>query len=391
MAIDTIKFKRGVKSKLNNLSYGEPAYISDENELYIGTEDGVEKITRNKEVAELSSQLEHNTNDLISIKNKQRIFKPFFGCNLSFAISWTYEQVESDETMKQRLQNIKNYGYDGYMLILEVQPNKSQRDGFIDGTIKESDLVFRPFPSIERVKWIIEEANKVGLKLLGIEVHCIWVKQNWSKFSDLVFSKMDIALLDIINSNIKCEFINLYNEANTTIFKDTTKHNYVINSLNLVRNAGYKTGIAGHIREGHKTIPSDLAAASDIISIHLYPSISNKAINTDINDGIRTFESHRYVELIEKLHFKHGKEIWITESGCQNYFEALSVPEAYYPQGTISDNNFVQCVYHKGMLEVFKNCSYLKGALVFYLDFSKEYPLLKGLYDYYLREDIYNV
>lgn len=64
MAIDTIKFKRGVKSKLNNLSYGEPAYISDENELYIGTENGVEKITRNKEVAELSSQLEHNIQTL---------------------------------------------------------------------------------------------------------------------------------------------------------------------------------------------------------------------------------------------------------------------------------------------------------------------------------------
>lgn len=62
MAIDTIKFKRGVKSKLNNLSYGEPAYISDENELYIGTENGVEKITSNKEVKELSSQLEHNVN-----------------------------------------------------------------------------------------------------------------------------------------------------------------------------------------------------------------------------------------------------------------------------------------------------------------------------------------
>ena len=64
MAIDTIKFKRGVKSKLNNLSYGEPAYISDENELYIGTENGVEKITSNKEVKELSSQLEHTKNNL---------------------------------------------------------------------------------------------------------------------------------------------------------------------------------------------------------------------------------------------------------------------------------------------------------------------------------------
>lgn len=59
MTTDTIKFKRGVKSKLNNLSYGEPAYISDENELYIGTESGVEKLTSNEEVKELSSQLEH--------------------------------------------------------------------------------------------------------------------------------------------------------------------------------------------------------------------------------------------------------------------------------------------------------------------------------------------
>lgn len=59
MTTDTIKFKRGVKSKLNNLSYGEPAYISDEGELYIGTENGVEKLTSNKEVKELSSQLEH--------------------------------------------------------------------------------------------------------------------------------------------------------------------------------------------------------------------------------------------------------------------------------------------------------------------------------------------
>lgn len=62
MTTHTIKFKRGVKSKLNNLSYGEPAYISDEGELYIGTENGVEKLTSNKEVKELSSQLAHIEN-----------------------------------------------------------------------------------------------------------------------------------------------------------------------------------------------------------------------------------------------------------------------------------------------------------------------------------------
>ena len=72
MAIDTIKFKRGNKNKLDKLSYGEPAYISDEGELYIGTESGVEKLTRNKEVEELSSQLAHkaNKNDLTFINVK---------------------------------------------------------------------------------------------------------------------------------------------------------------------------------------------------------------------------------------------------------------------------------------------------------------------------------
>lgn len=66
MAIDTIKFKRGTKNKLDKLSYGEPAYISDEGELYIGTESGVEKLTSNKEVKELSSQLEHIENEKIN-------------------------------------------------------------------------------------------------------------------------------------------------------------------------------------------------------------------------------------------------------------------------------------------------------------------------------------
>ena len=69
MAIDTIKFKRGNKNKLDKLSYGEPAYISDEGELYIGTESGVEKLTRNKEVEELSSQLAHIHNNTSAFVN----------------------------------------------------------------------------------------------------------------------------------------------------------------------------------------------------------------------------------------------------------------------------------------------------------------------------------
>ena len=74
MTTHTIKFKRGVKSKLNNLSYGEPAYISDEGELYIGTENGVEKLTNNKKVKELSSQLAQIENGVTDIVLNVKMF-----------------------------------------------------------------------------------------------------------------------------------------------------------------------------------------------------------------------------------------------------------------------------------------------------------------------------
>ena len=62
---DTIKFKRGAKAKLPSLNYGEPAFVSDEKELYIGTKTGNVKLTSKSEIeelkqknTELSSQLE---------------------------------------------------------------------------------------------------------------------------------------------------------------------------------------------------------------------------------------------------------------------------------------------------------------------------------------------
>lgn len=69
---DIIKFKRGAKERLDILSYGEPAFITDERELYIGTEDGDnQKITRNQEVDLLVAEVE-----LLSTNKKGRILTP---------------------------------------------------------------------------------------------------------------------------------------------------------------------------------------------------------------------------------------------------------------------------------------------------------------------------
>lgn len=59
-----IKFKRGIKSELPELSYGEPGFVSDEKELYIGTESGNVKLTSKSEIESINEQLDKKANEI---------------------------------------------------------------------------------------------------------------------------------------------------------------------------------------------------------------------------------------------------------------------------------------------------------------------------------------
>lgn len=53
-----IKFRRGLKKNIPNLSHGEPAFVTDEKELYIGTQSGNVKLTSKAEVENIKTQLD---------------------------------------------------------------------------------------------------------------------------------------------------------------------------------------------------------------------------------------------------------------------------------------------------------------------------------------------
>ena len=60
-----IRLKRGIKSNLPTLSDGEPAFTTDEKELYIGSSSGNVKLTRNSEVSNLTSKSHTHSNKSI--------------------------------------------------------------------------------------------------------------------------------------------------------------------------------------------------------------------------------------------------------------------------------------------------------------------------------------
>ena len=62
-----IKLKRGLKQNLPVLAQGEPAYVTDDKELYIGTPTGNVKVSKNAEVEEIATGLEEVNTQLITI------------------------------------------------------------------------------------------------------------------------------------------------------------------------------------------------------------------------------------------------------------------------------------------------------------------------------------
>ena len=182
-------------------------------------------------------------------------------------------------------------------------------------------------------------------------------------------------------TNINCgEFITLFNECGSANILASSNYSYIETSLAKVQAKGYKTGLAG---DG---VITGLMNYVDIISIHSYPTISNKGTGVTIQDGIIAWELSRLRDTIRNYHVSYPtKDIWISETGTQNYYESLVWPEAYLATGTKSSNNIVQRIYQEGLLEYFKNETYIKGVSLFYLDTSAHYQLLQELYDFYLR------
>ena len=213
MTTDTIKFKRGVKSKLNNLSYGEPAYISDEGELYIGTKSGVEKLTSNKEVKELSSQLEQNTSN-IGIFEKDKVNVVKFGVvgdgvtddteNLKKAINYALLKdftLYIPKYLKCKITN--NLSFFGLSSVI------------IDGIIIGEDCIVEigynsqtTYPSAYFINNIQATLKICGLKTGSVVVNyankvLLFADSNEAKKSSIAYSRFEFGRIDEleINSN----------------------------------------------------------------------------------------------------------------------------------------------------------------------------------------------
>jgi hypothetical protein len=406
-----VRFRKGLESDgIPVFPEGQPAITSDTKRVFVGSADGNVELAKKESVDPLNTEINNARGGLPALKDRldgidssladkasqtdliqrARGFKPTTACFMN-RISDEFTEVISSTTTYQGYINVKKqYGLDGFFIVVEIQPSASQQTAFNNGTITESALVYRAFPLISDLITSINMTISSGLKFLGIKAHCKWAYSKWANLTTSFFTAYKNAITDMItslkNAGISFDYLTILNEAYNIAY-NSANSSYIVDILNTVHTAGYKTGVCGMDID---QLPASVIAASDLLSIHVYPPITNKGQTATIDDGVTGWECTRLFEKWTKWYKANPtKEFWVMETGTMNYYESLSLPEAYYgATGTYAPDGSPQQVYFTGMFEYFKKMPFLKGVNLFYLDGDNYHDLLKQMFNRYLRNEV---
>lgn len=321
----------------------------------------------------VSREVDEINSELIDMKNNQRIFKPKVYAYLSQGStgSTNWETYVDDETYVEHLTAMKNSGCDGFVLCLQIQPSKEQRDNFASDTITEDELVYRAYPSFANVQLLRDIGDEIGVPLIGIKFHNNWIRDN-SK--PLTFSKWfeqyTQEAYKFANEFNDIKYFSILNESKS-IINTTSNKGKIKTLLDQLKKKGFITGFSGV-----NDFDSDYDNYINGIFIHTYPTISNKGEFTTYQDGTIGWESYGILETLRKMRKKYPDKIFlISETGVQNYWEALSLPEQNFNvDNTLVEDGSPSAIYFYGMFEALKNEDYnfLDSVWLFYTNPIRE-------------------
>ena len=131
---------------------------------------------------------------------------------------------------------------------------------------------------------------------------------------------------------------------------------FVNECLNIVKSAGYATGISMAGFNSNLQLPDAVMKNLDTFYINVYPGISGFGSYITKQEAIEAFEQcdvDLWIEKTKKLY--PNKKIVISEMGTDDYWENLAAPSTWYINGTSKTGGYAVDTYITAMMEFFIN------------------------------------
>lgn len=314
-------------------------------------------------VAEVEADLEglHAKDEELSKQIYSRAYKPQF-------IVSTYWNETTDTNGNYMMYNeakvlndIDNWLYhkvDGITIIIHIGVNLSSNSLFIGADL---DILMR----------YVDLAINNGLKIHAIKIH----KQINQEHIDLIpdFNTQYADQINIISDRFKniTDRIICFNEFNY-IYNNVSNKNFVLSLIDNLKIKGFKVGISTQGSEEMYVMDEDIKESLDILGINHYRYISTKKDRTTYSDSFNSWNNSTVLKTMKHLKEKYqNKEVVMTESGVQDYWEALAKPEHFNWSDTSSTSGKAQATYLYGLLSN-TNVDYINSVWWWYNFSTKE-------------------
>ena len=131
---------------------------------------------------------------------------------------------------------------------------------------------------------------------------------------------------------------------------------FVNECLNIVKSAGYTTGLSMAGFNSNLELPDAVIQNIDTFYINVYPGISGFGGYITKSEAIEAFKQCDIDLWIEKTKKKYpDKKIVISEMGTDDYWENLAAPSTWYINGTSKTGGYAVDTYITAMMEFFIN------------------------------------
>ena len=157
---------------------------------------------------------------------------------------------------------------------------------------------------------------------------------------------------------------------------------FINECLNLVKNAGYSTGITMAGFTSNQKLADAVIQNIDTFYINVYPGISGSGSYITKQEAIESFNQCDIDLWIGKLKKKYpNKKVIISEMGTNDYWECLAAPSSWDVTGATKTGGYAVDTYITAMMEFFINNNVEIEELWWWYDLYYE-PVKKTLLNY---------
>lgn len=307
-----------------------------------------------KDINDIKSDVVDINEQLGTMKNSNRLFKPSFNTSIYFALS--YDKIggfteKTLEELEEEIIKISKLYIDGIYIIIHIGININTNRIYVVG----NDYV-------NKINFIIEKCKEYNIKLNAIKVHCeqgddqLKLETINNSIGIENFKMQYKTILSNIISNFKNEvgsFI-IFNEL-PYIYADDSNTDYAIECLNLIKGNNCLCSISTAGLEDSNIMTERLKQNIDFFAINYYPSISFTGLNGyNESKAVDLVVKNNYFSSIDYLK-KYNKDIYITETGCADIEGAMAKPWYWVFDDMTTHNGEVQKKYLDVIFTLFTN------------------------------------